>query len=190
MASDAGTVIVLKPLRGTRCVVRPWRLEDAASLAKQANNFSIAKHLRDRFPHPYTLSHAKEFLLQATRSERDGASLAIDVDGQAAGAIGFRLGTDVERYSAEIGYWLGEEYWGRGIMTEALALVTGDLFERLNLLRLFAVPFADNRASARVLEKAGYSREAVLQSSCVKYGKRVDQLLYARVNESWTPSTG
>jgi RimJ/RimL family protein N-acetyltransferase len=91
----------------------------------------------------------------------------------------------VERYSAEIGYWLGEACWGRGIMTDALKLFTGHLLAGHDLLRLFALPFADNAASARVLEKAGYVREAVLRSSAVKYGVAKDQLLYARINEEW-----
>ena len=99
--------------------------------------------------------------------------------------IGFVRGCDVERYSAEIGYWLGESYWGRGIVTEALVLVTDYVFATPNLLRLFALPFADNAASMRVLEKAGYVREAILRSSSVKYGKPRDQALYARINANW-----
>jgi RimJ/RimL family protein N-acetyltransferase len=92
---------------------------------------------------------------------------------------------DVERFSAEIGYWLGEAYWGKGIATEALILMTAHVFESMNMLRLFALPFADNPGSLRVLEKAGYVREAILRSSSVKYGQPRDQLLYARVNENW-----
>ena len=91
----------------------------------------------------------------------------------------------MERYSAEIGYWLGEAYWGRGIVTEALVLMTDYVFDSLNMLRLFALPFADNTGSIRVLEKAGYMQEAVLRSSSVKYGDPRDQLLYARVNDHW-----
>jgi len=94
-------------------------------------------------------------------------------------------GSDVERYSAEVGYWLGEEFWGRGIATEALQLLTQYLFAEEQLLRLFALPLADNAGSIRVLEKAGYEREGLLRASCVKYGERRDQLLYARVNADW-----
>ncbi len=113
--------------------------------------------------------------------------MAIDVEGQAVGAIGYVPGRDVERYSAEIGYWLGEELWGRGIVTEAIRLVTAHAFTQLDFLRLFALPFADNPGSARVLEKAGYSQEAVLRSSSVKYGEAKDQLLYAKINPEWRP---
>jgi len=98
-------------------------------------------------------------------------------------------GRDVERFSAEIGYWLGEEFWGRGITTEAVQLVTDHAFAQLNFLRLFALPFADNAASIRVLEKAGYAREAVLRSSSVKYGEVKDQMLYANINPAWRPSS-
>lgn len=172
-------------LAGSRCTLRSLRPGDASSLVRHANNINVARHLRDRFPHPYTLEHARIFVQIATQSANDSAILAIVVEGQAAGVVGATLGSDVERYSAEVGYWLGEEYWGRGITTEAVALLTAHAFERLNLLRLFALPFADNAPSVRVLEKAGYVREGVLRCSAVKYGQPRDQLLYARVNPHW-----
>jgi RimJ/RimL family protein N-acetyltransferase len=171
-------------LQGTRCVLRLWRLDDAESLVKHANNINVARQLRDRFPHPYSRANASAFL-KAAISAPEPSNLAIEVDGQAVGAIGYVSGIDVERYSAEIGYWLGEAYWGRGIVTEALVLMTMHVFDSMNMLRLFALPFADNAGSIRVLEKAGYVREAVLRSSSVKYGQPRDQLLYARVNENW-----
>jgi len=159
-------------------------MDDADSLVQQANNINVARQLRDRFPHPYTRANASAFLKAAT-SAPEPSNLAIEVDGQAIGAIGYVPGLDVERYSAEIGYWLGESYWGRGIGTEALVLVTAHVFDALNMLRLFALPFADNAGSIRVLEKAGYVREAILRSSSVKYGQPRNQLLYARVNDAW-----
>ena len=171
-------------LTGSRCVVRPWRKADAASLSRHADNINIAKYLRDAFPHPYTKADAKAFLKRAAGAV-DPTNLAIDVNGEAVGAVGYVPGRDVERYSAEIGYWLGEELWGRGIVTEALQLVTEHAFAEAGFLRLFALPFSDNLASARVLEKAGYEREAVLRSSSVKAGVPKDQLLYARINPAW-----
>lgn len=110
------------------------------------------------------------------------------MNGEAVGAVGFVPGRDIERFSAEIGYWLGEELWGRGVTTEALSLATDHVFRELNFLRLFALPFADNPGSVRVLEKAGYEREAVLRSSSVKYGVPKDQLLYTRINPAWRGS--
>ena len=129
-------------------------MDDAESVARHANNINVARQLRDRFPHPYTRANANAFLKAAT-SAPEPSNLAIDVDGEAIGAVGYVAGIDVERFSAEIGYWLGESYWGRGIATEALLLVTEHVFDTLNMLRLFALPFADNAGSIRVLEKPG-----------------------------------
>lgn len=173
-------------LEGTTCCIRPWRESDAASLVEHANNINVAKYLRDRFPHPYTRRDADDFLRHAALSP-DPSNLAIDVGNAAVGAIGYVPGNDVERYSAEIGYWLGEAFWGQGIVTEAVMLVTDHAFGRLNMLRLFALPFADNLASVRVLEKAGYVREGLLRASSVKYGVPRDQFLYATVNPDWKP---
>ena len=171
-------------LRGTRCTIRRWRMADAEALARHANNINVAQQLRDRFPHPYTRANAHAFLKAATAAG-EPSNMAIEVNGEAAGGIGHVAGTDVERYSAEIGYWLGEAYWNRGIVSEALVLLTDHLFASSNLLRLFALPFADNAGSIRVLEKAGYVREAILRSSSVKNGIPRDQALYAKVNAAW-----
>lgn len=171
-------------LSGQRCVVRSWRSNDAESVVLHANNQNVARQLRDRFPHPYTRTHAAAFLKTATTAQRP-TNFCIDVNGEAVGGIGFVCGTDVERFSAEIGYWLSEQHWGHGIATEALMLLTEHAFSKFNVLRFFALPFADNAASIRVLEKAGYVREGVLRSSSVKYGLRRDQMLYARINPGW-----
>ena len=172
-------------LRGERCVVRRWRPRDAASVVRYANNFNVSCYLRDRFPYPYTLEHARAFLASAVGEEGDETKFAIEVDGEAVGGIGVIPGTDIERFSAEIGYWLGEPFWGRGIVSEALVLVTERTFDRLNLLRLFALAFAKNTASVRVLEKAGFEREGYLRSGAVKYGEVHDQIVYARINPRW-----
>jgi ribosomal-protein-alanine N-acetyltransferase len=171
-------------LKGRGCTLRRWRVGDALSLVRHANNVNIAKHLRDRFPHPYTESAAHQFLRFASTTE-PLTNFAIEVDGEAAGGLGYVPGNDVERYSAEVGYWLGETWWGRGIVTEALSLFSDHAFSELRLLRLFALPFADNVGSIRVLEKAGYTCEGILRSSCVKYGSPRDQALYAKVNPGW-----
>ena len=171
-------------LQGQRCTLRRWRVNDASSLVEHANNINVAKQLRDRFPHPYTIRDAQAFL-KAIANAEPPSNFAIDVDGYAVGGLGYVPGSDIERYSAEVGYWIGEACWGRGIVTEALGLFTDHAFAKLRLLRLFALPFADNQASIRVLEKAGYSREGILRSSCLKYGTPRDQALYARVNPNW-----
>ena len=171
-------------LQGVQCVVRSWQKSDAESLVVHADNINVAKHLRDRFPHPYTSKDARAFLKHAISAD-DPTNLAIEVEGAAVGAIGYVPGRDVERFSAEIGYWLGESMWGRGIVTEALMLLTEHAFTTRNVLRMFALPFADNAGSRRVLEKAGYTREGLLRSSSVKFGAIKDQLLYARINPAW-----
>jgi RimJ/RimL family protein N-acetyltransferase len=162
------------------CDVRSWRPGDAAAIVTHANNRNVWINLRDRFPHPYTGRDARRFLASVigARPER---SFAIDVDGTAVGGIGFRVQRDVERVGAELGYWLGEPYWGRGIATAAVRAVTEHALDTHGLLRVFALPFAHNRASARVLEKAGFALEGVLRSSAIKDGRVVDQLLYARI---------
>ena len=171
-------------LTGSACSVRPWRTGDVEPLVKYANNAKIASNLRDRFPHPYTLRDAKAFI-HSTASARPHVSFAIVVDSEAGGGIGISAGSDVERFSAEIGYWLGEPFWGRGIAAEAVRLVSAYAFDTCGLLRLYALPFAENRQSIRVLEKAGYTREAILRSSAVKHGTVRDQALYALVNARW-----
>ena len=122
-------------VRGERCVLRPWRTRDAASVVRYANNANVSRYLRDRFPYPYTMEHARAFLASAFAEEGEPTKLAIEVDGEAVGGIGVIAGADIERFSAEIGYWLGEPFWCRGIVSEALILMTEYAFDRLNLLR-------------------------------------------------------
>ena len=171
-------------LVGTRVMLRAWRSSDASALARHANNSNVARQLRDRFPHPYTVADARNFI-QSVAAAKPTTLFAMVVQGEAAGGIGFYPGADVERFSAEIGYWLGEAHWGRGITVEALQLASAYAFDVCNMLRLFALPFADNLQSIRVLEKAGYAREGTLKSSSVKYGQVRDQALYALVNATW-----
>ncbi len=162
------------------CEVRSWRSSDAESIVPHANNRQIWINLRDAFPHPYSVEDARKFL-KRVRAMDPETFFAIDVDGEAVGSIGFRQHDDVERCSAEIGYWLGESYWGRGITTAALRAVTGYAVRTLGLTRVYAVPFENNQASFRVLEKAGYLCEGRMRRSAIKDGKVVDQLMYAFV---------
>lgn len=161
------------------CTVRPWSTQDEAALVKHANNPKIAMHLRDRFPNPYEADHARKFLDWVTQQPLETV-WALEVNGEAAGGLGIELHADVERVSAEIGYWLGEAHWGKGIVAEALTAVVPDVMERFDLTRLYALPFADNPASVRVLEKAGFVLEGRLRRSAIKNGVIKDQLLYAR----------
>lgn len=162
------------------CRLRPFRLEDAESLVRHANNPKVAARLRDRFPNPYTMEDAKHFLSGVARRgpESNEFVLAIEVDGSAAGGIGIVRGTDIERVAAELGYWIGEEYWGRGIMTEAIRRFAPWVMERYELTRLHADCFTDNPASSRVLEKAGFVRESTKRRAAIKLGEIKDMHVY------------
>ena len=162
----------------SRCDVRSWEARDVDSIAAHANNRELWLNLRDRFPHPYTRADAQAFIRASRKSEPE-CNFAIAVDGKAVGGIGFHLQGDVERVSAEIGYWLGQPFWGRGIATEALVALTTHAIDTHGLTRVFALPFAFNAASCRVLEKAGYVLEARLRRSAIKDGRVVDQMQYA-----------
>lgn len=158
--------------------VRSWRVGDEDTIAAPANNREIWLNLRDGFPHPYTQDDAAQWISSVTQRSPE-TNFAIEVDGEAAGGIGLMLHDDVERLSAEIGYWLGEKFWGLGIMTEALKAVTRYAIKEFGLTRIYAVPFARNDASRKVLEKAGYKLEGIMRRSAIKDGEILDQYLYA-----------
>jgi RimJ/RimL family protein N-acetyltransferase len=159
------------------CTVRAWSSDDLGALVRHANHRDIWMQVRDRFPHPYLEQHGRTFLDYVTQ-QSPPTVWAIEVDGEAAGGIGLELQQDVERVSAEIGYWLGRAHWGKGVMTEVLTTVTAEVFQRFDLLRIFALPFADNPASIRVLQKAGYVLEGRMPQSTIKDGRVRDQLMF------------
>ena len=162
--------------------IRSWQTTDLSSLVEHANNQNVSIHLRDRFPFPYTRKDGQGFI-RAARVMQPETLFAITVNGVAVGGIGFYLQKDVERVSAEIGYWLGEPFWGRGIASEAIVAMTRYALDHHQLTRLFALVAAGNAASCRVLEKAGYVLEGRLRRSAIKNGVVSDQLLYAFIVE-------
>jgi len=164
------------------CSVRGWEWRDLNAIVRHANNRNVWINLRDRFPHPYTVNDARRWL-ETVVNEKPLTSFAIAVQDEAVGGIGFTVQPDVARRSAEIGYWLGEEFWGRGITTEALIAVTDYAFSNYDVCRLYAHVFDWNVASARVLEKAGYVFEGRLRKSVTKDGQTIDQLMYAIIRE-------
>jgi len=168
------------PVAGAQ--IRSWRRGDEASLARHANNRKVWINLRDRFPYPYTLADAERWIAFAAAQEPQ-THFAIAVGEEAVGGIGFELKSDIERRSAEIGFWLGEAFWGKGIGTAAARVVTEHAFATFDLCRFFGYVFAWNPASMRVLEKAGYACEAMLKKAATKDGKTVDAYLYALVRE-------
>jgi RimJ/RimL family protein N-acetyltransferase len=161
-----------------RCILRPYRADDRLAICRHANDRDVWRNMRDRFPHPYTERDAEEWIALAS-STTPLTNFAIEVEGEAAGGIGMILHSDIERMSAEIGYWLGRQYWGRGIVTVAVRALSEWGFREFGLTRIYAVPFAHNIASCRVLEKAGYALEGVMKRSAIKEGVVVDQRLYA-----------
>lgn len=173
--------VVLECANGLR--LRAPSRGDAEALAKHANNREVWLNLRDRMPHPYAVADAQAFI-DVVSDQSPRLQFSIDVDGEVVGGIGLVPGEDIERRTAEVGYWLGPEYWGRGIATAALERVCRYGFEELGLLRIFATPIAWNPASLRVLEKAGFQREGIMRNACVKDGKVADMILYAKVADA------
>jgi RimJ/RimL family protein N-acetyltransferase len=171
------------PLPEAGALLRPFAPTDAAALARHANDRGIWLNLRDRFPHPYTRDDADRYLAHVV-SRPAHTALALDVDGEAVGGIGCTLLDDVERVGAEVGYWIGAAHWGRGVATAALrAYAPLLLAAEPGLRRLYALPFAWNAASARVLEKAGWRLEGRLRQSAIKDGEVTDQLMYALLRD-------
>ncbi|HEX3553087.1 MAG TPA: GNAT family N-acetyltransferase [Thermoanaerobaculia bacterium] len=168
-------------LETERLVLRPWREGDEESLVRHANNRKVWINLRDHFPHPYTLSDARSWIGRCVAAPRPPTSLAVEYAGEAIGGVGLLPMADVARFTAEVGYWFGEAWWGRGFATEALRRLTGYAFESFQYERLEAWVFATNPASARVLEKAGYEREAILRRAAFKDGRFLDCHLYVRL---------
>jgi [ribosomal protein S5]-alanine N-acetyltransferase len=161
-------------------LIRPWRAEDATAVVKYGNNRKIWSNLRDGFPYPYTLEAAQSFIKNAIQ-QSPVTYFAIATPEETIGGIGVTPNADVHRLTAEMGYWLGEPFWGRGIMSETVRVFSDWVFERLGLVRIYAEPYARNQASARVLEKAGFELEGRLRASVIKDGQIGDQLMYAKI---------
>jgi len=162
------------------CRVRDWRRSDRGSLVRCADNRNVWRNLGHRFPHPYTPADADAWLAYV-RGTPGCAQWAIEVDGLAVGGIGIEPGEGIFAKCARFGYWLGEPWWGRGIATAAASATADYVLERFDLVRLEAAVFEWNPASMRVLEKAGFEREAVLKRSVWKDGRIIDAVLYARL---------
>ena len=160
--------------------IRSFRPDDVTTLVRYANNRNVSIQLRDRFPFPYTAGHATAWLDRVAKEE-PAVDFAIASAMELIGGIGLEPQQDIHRQSAEIGYWLGEPYWGQGIATRAVVAFTRWAFAELDLIRICATVFESNPASARVLEKAGYSREGRLLRSVTKDGRIMDSWLYAAV---------
>ena len=158
--------------------LREWRLSDKISLAANADNINVWNCVRDYFPHPYTVRDGEEFITMVGNRIGPTVDFAIEIDGAAVGGIGIVLKLDVERVAAEIGYWLGEKYWNRGIMTGAIKKMAEYSFMTFQIEKLYATVFDFNIASQRVLEKAGFEKEAVLKRAAIKSNRVMDLHYY------------
>lgn len=169
------------------CRLRPWRRSDREALLRLADDRRVWRNLRDAFPHPYTEDDADEWLAHAADEPVPEGLWCVEVDGGAAGTVSLHRGRLDESCAAEIGYWLGEPFWGRGIATAAVRGATEAALADPGLYRVFATVFAWNPASMRVLEKAGYLREGVMVRAALKDGVLLDRVLYARTRDPGLP---
>ncbi len=162
------------------CAIRKWQLSDAGDLAAALSNKNIQDNLRDGLPYPYTVQDGVDFITaMISADETETFAFAVTADDKVIGSIGvFRQG-NIHRQTAEMGYYIAEAYWGRGIMTEAVRQTCEYVFAQSDIIRIYAEPFADNAASCRVLEKAGFQYEGTLRSNAVKNGKVTDMKMYA-----------
>ena len=158
--------------------LRKWCDSDIESLAKYANNINIARFLTDAFPHPYSIEDANAYI-SIVKDENPTKCFVIDLNGEAIGSIGIFPQADVHRKNAEMGYWLAEEFWGRGIMPQAIRLIVDYGFMTFDITRIFARPYGHNLKSQRVLEKAGFILEVRFEKTLFKNGEFVDELIYA-----------
>lgn len=162
--------------------IRKWALSDAKDLAMALSNKKVQDNLRDGLPYPYTEQDGKEYISSMlVANENDAFAFAVTTDGKAIGSISaFRQG-NIHRQTVELGYYIAEEYWRKGIMTEAVKQFCDYIFTHTDIIRIYAEPFASNIASCRVLEKAGFKCEGTLRSNAIKNGKVLDMKIYAKL---------
>lgn len=166
------------------CKIRKWELSDAADLAAALSNKKVQDNLRDGLPYPYTEQDGIEFISAMLSADRnDIFAFAITIDDKAIGSIGAFRQNNIHKQTAELGYYIGEDYWGKGIMTEAVKQICEFVFSKSDIIRIYAEPFAYNTASCRVLEKAGFQYEGTLRKNAVKNGKVLDMKMYSLLRE-------
>jgi RimJ/RimL family protein N-acetyltransferase len=160
--------------------IRPWRVSDSSDLAAAINNKKVQDNLRDGVPYPYSEKDGEDFINAMLNAEQNSTfAFAITVDGRAIGSIGAFRGINIHSRTAEVGYYIGENYWGKGIVTEAIKRLCKHVFDNSDIVRIYAEPFARNTASCRVLEKAGFRYEGTLRSNAVKNGEVLDMKMYS-----------
>lgn len=166
------------------CVIREWRMEDASKLAEMLNNKNILNNLRDGLPYPYTTKDAEDYISAMRSADKTKTfAFAITVNDEAIGSIGVFRCDNIHSRTAEMGYYIGEPYWGKGFGTSAVQQACNYIFANTDIMRIFAEPFAYNTASCRILEKSGFICEGTLRHNAVKNGNILDMKMYARIRE-------
>ena len=164
--------------------IRKWRIEDKSDLAINLNNLKVLNNLRDGLPYPYTEDDAEDFIRMMLSADPDSTfAFAITLDDKVIGSIGVFRKDNIHSRTAEMGYYIGEPYWGNGYMTNAIKQVCEYVLGNTDIIRIFAEPFAHNIASCKALEKAGFQYEGTLKCNAIKCGNIVDMKMYALVRE-------
>lgn len=166
------------------CVIRECRIEDKSELAINLNNLNVLNNLRDGLPYPYTEQDAEDYIRAMLSADKNSTfAFAITLNDKVIGSIGVFRQDNIHSMTAEMGYYIGEPYWGNGYMTSAIKQVCKYVFNNSDIIRIYAEPFIHNIASCRALEKAGFQCEGILRSNAVKCGQVVDMKMYALIKE-------
>ena len=169
---------------GLNVQIRKWNMIDASNLAELLNNKKIMDNLRDGLPYPYTVKDAEDYIATMLSAKPENTyAFAITLDEKVVGSIGVFRCENIHFRTAEMGYYIGEPYWGKGIMTSAVKQTCQYIFEHTDIIRIFAEPFYNNTTSCHVLEKAGFQLEGLLRKNAVKNGQVLDMKMYALVKE-------
>ena len=167
-----------------KCKIRKWKLTDAKDIAVALSNKKIQDNLRDGLPYPYSEQDGIDFISSMLSANEDETfAFAITLDDKVIGSIGVFRQQNIHRQTAEMGYYIAEEHWGKGIMTDAVKQICEYVFKNSDILRIYAEPFAYNAGSCRVLEKAGFQYEGTLRNNAVKNGKVIDMKMYSLLRE-------
>ena len=164
----------------TDVILRLWKIEDAQALASIANNRNIWNNVRDRLPSPYTVKDALEWIGH-TQKENPKTNFAIEYKGMLAGSAGCILKDDINRKTLEIGYFIGEHFWGKGIATEAVKLITEYVIKEFKPVRIYAEVFEHNKASMRVLQKNGFYLETISRKAVIKNNAVLDNYIWVKL---------
>lgn len=159
--------------------IREWKPEDTGSLAAICNNKKIWLNLRDAFPHPYTVANAVDWI-SFTLGQKPTRNFAIVYNGDVAGSIGVLTKEDIYRKSIEIGYFIGEQYWGKGIATIAVGQMIEYIKVKFDVSRIYAEVFGNNTASMKVLLKNGFHLEGVREKSVIKNNVVMDDCVWVK----------